>query len=64
MVWMVPINFNRVISRAGQEFTLNGYLGSRVICIWVGLSSVFTCLVGALGHHLSLNSALSYTLYG
>ena len=53
MVWVVPINSNRVISWAGQEFTLNGYLGSRVINIWVGLSSVFTYLVGALGHHLS-----------
>ena len=53
MVLVVPINSNRVISWAGQEFTLNGYLGSCAINIWVGFSSVFTYLVGALGHNLS-----------
>ena len=48
MVRVVPINSNRVILWTGQEFTLNYYLGSRLINMWVDLSSVFTYLVGAL----------------
>ena len=61
-LYLIPLESLTLIG--SSRGWINGYLGSRVKNIWVGLSSVFTYLVGALGHHLSWNRALYYTLYG